>query len=414
MGQAVTDDRLRILMLSAFPPALDARNGGAKETARLAATLLRHADVRVLFQHDEGAAPHDERLVEQGLIVDEVVRPAPKRLRVGRAAGVVTGWIQGEPKWVSHLASARFSQMLRRIDNSWRPTVLHVEHTVMGRFLDVVDPALPRVLRPFEPAAASARELATLTRGAERVSAAIDVRVWQRFERRVVSKVDAVAALTEEDRAALLALGTGTLVECIPLIGALPSAAGDADDGRTIVFVANFAHGPNVEAARRLARSILPAVRKARPEARLLLVGEGSDHLGLAGSGVVVTGAVDHVEPHLASAAVVAIPLRLGGGMRVKLQEALAAGKAVVASRRATAGLALSDGRELVIADSDDQLVRHLAELLEDGARRRALGEEARAWASRAFDPDAVASAFLDLYARVRVERGRRRSLFLG
>jgi glycosyltransferase involved in cell wall biosynthesis len=94
-----------------------------------------------------------------------------------------------------------------------------------------------------------------------------------------------------------------------------------------------------------------------------------------------VTGAVPSVAPYVNDAAVVVLPIRLGGGMRVKLLEALAAGKAIVASPRAAAGLAVTPGVELELAETDDEFVDAVVALLQDSARRLALARNGRAWA---------------------------------
>jgi glycosyltransferase involved in cell wall biosynthesis len=101
-----------------------------------------------------------------------------------------------------------------------------------------------------------------------------------------------------------------------------------------LVFVANFAYQPNVDAAFWLCREIFPRVREQVPEARALLVGNGppQELQALACEHIFVTGRVPSVAPSLDRAAVVVCPLRVGGGIKVKMLEALCRGKAIVAS----------------------------------------------------------------------------------
>jgi glycosyltransferase involved in cell wall biosynthesis len=94
-----------------------------------------------------------------------------------------------------------------------------------------------------------------------------------------------------------------------------------------------------------------------------------------------VTGWVEDVTPYLARAAVVVAPIRTGGGQRVKVIEALSAGKALVASRRAIEGFDLGDGREVVLAETDEEFANAILRLLADEDERVALGTRARAWA---------------------------------
>src|SRR2546422_10461962 len=101
----------------------------------------------------------------------------------------------------------------------------------------------------------------------------------------------------------------------------------------------------------------------------------------MATANVIVTGPVPDVTPYLDRTAIVVVPLRLGGGMRVKVLEALAAGKAMIASPLAVEGLAVVDGEHAVLAETDQQFCDAIVQLLADPARRAALAGSARAWA---------------------------------
>jgi len=153
----------------------------------------------------------------------------------------------------------------------------------------------------------------------------------------------------------------------------------------------------------------MPAVRARVPEARLEIVGDAPPAAiqALGGDGVAVTGRVADVRPHLESAAVVAAPLRLGGGMRVKVLEALAAGKAIVATPRALAGLELVPGTHALVADTDADLSDALAELLEDPERRRRIGSAARDWAAAHLRWEHATASYTELYERLLAERAR-------
>jgi glycosyltransferase involved in cell wall biosynthesis len=164
--------------------------------------------------------------------------------------------------------------------------------------------------------------------------------------------------------------------------------------------VGNYTHAPNVDAAQRLIRSIYPRVRAHSPEVRLHIVGDrppaqlrrmGSRH-------VVVTGRVPDVTPYLDQAALVVVPLRQGGGIRVKVLEALAAGKAVVASPRAVVGLDVVAGEQVVIAESDQEFGDAIVQLLADPERRRSLARRARAWACDALGWERATAAYERLY----------------
>jgi glycosyltransferase involved in cell wall biosynthesis len=168
----------------------------------------------------------------------------------------------------------------------------------------------------------------------------------------------------------------------------------------SVLFVGSFVHPPNVDCALRLAWKIFPRVRELVPAASLRLVGSQAPPrvLALSGNGISVHPDVPDVRPYLDAAAVVAAPIRLGGGMRVKILEAIAYGKAVVASPVALEGLALRDGIEVVVAESDGDFVGAITTLLRDPQRRVALAQAARRWAELHLDADLRVDAFERLY----------------
>jgi glycosyltransferase involved in cell wall biosynthesis len=121
-----------------------------------------------------------------------------------------------------------------------------------------------------------------------------------------------------------------------------------------------------------------------------------------ARDGVEVTGRVPDVAPWLNAAALVVVPLRLGGGMRVKVVEALAYGKAVVASPRALEGLNVTDGVEVAVADGDDQFVTRIVSLLESPDARGGLARKARDWAVANLGTERWVAEYEALYDRLR------------
>ena len=160
---------------------------------------------------------------------------------------------------------------------------------------------------------------------------------------------------------------------------------------------------PNVEGARWLALDVFPSVKRRVPDASLRLVGSQPTRevLALQGDAVAVAGDVESVSPYLDAAAVVAAPIRSGGGMRVKVLEALSAGKAVVATPLAVDGLGVQDGEQVVIAETESQFSGALIELLQDRERRVSLAGAARRWAEANLDLDQRVRAYEALYEEI-------------
>ena len=156
----------------------------------------------------------------------------------------------------------------------------------------------------------------------------------------------------------------------------------------------------------------MPGVRIACPNAVLDVVGPYplQSWLGLEAAGVQVAGRVPAMEPFLEQAAVVVVPIASGGGMRVKVLEALAGGKAVVASPLALEGLDVEDGVQVRVARTDAELIEATVALLRRPEDRRELGRRARAWALATLGWDHPVAAFEQLYARLITAGATRRA----
>lgn len=393
---------LRLLFLLPFTPRFDARHGG-RTTAGLVARLADFHDVALLCLRSPEESSVDERLRQRCALVSETPlpgRPLGRRVRLVWSLLAARRPIQASDAW-----SPSFWRSTRDVVKEWRPDVVHLELTAMGRYLEAIDGPAARLLLASEPASRTALDLFQAASGSERVIRYLDLRAWRRFERATIQLVDAVVCYTERDRRVLSALAPNKMIETIPARIELPDRPLDprGSNPPSVVFVGGFGHPPNVDAAVRLAEEIFPTVAARRPGSMLYLVGDKPPPKvrRLAGEDVVVTGRVDDVTPYLDRAAVVVAPLRLGGGMRVKVLEALAAGKAVVASPLAAAGLEAGGGDHLVVADGDTEIAQAICGLLADPVAREALGRRARRWAERELDWDRTVDAYENLYARV-------------
>jgi polysaccharide biosynthesis protein PslH len=233
----------------------------------------------------------------------------------------------------------------------------------------------------------------------------LDWRRRHRFQRRAWGRFDRVLVFSRRDAAAIaeLAPEMAGRVRVSPFGSVLPPPSDPALElPGGILFVGNFTHQPNRDAAAWLAGEIMPAVRARCPEARLRIVGAAPPAaiLDLAGPGVEVVADAPSVEPHLRAAAVVVAPVRTGGGMRMKVLEALAAGKAVVTTGRGAEGFdCFEEAPPLALAGDAAGFAAAIAELLEDPGRRAELGTRARAFAERHYGPDTWAARLRGIYA---------------
>jgi polysaccharide biosynthesis protein PslH len=395
---------MRLLFLAPFAPRRDGAHGGSRAIAELLVRLTERHRVALLHLRGPAEARPDAALLERCDIVREVVRtPVAGTVgRLGRRLRVAGALARGTPAVITGSANAEFAVAVRGLARSWRPDVVQLEYHLMGAYVPALaDCPAPRVLRQLEPGAATARDRAAHRSGMARFAGALEERAWERFERRLMADVRVVVALTERDVASLQPLAGGTPIQLIPLGVSPPSRPfSAAGEGAELLFVGNFAHPPNVESVERLIRVILPGVRAQCADAVLRIVGPNppAHWYRLEDAGVRVTGVVPDVGPYLDRAAVVLAPLSIGGGMRVKVMEALAGGKAVVATPLALEGLKVEDGNQVRIGRTDEELIQATVELLRHEDLRVGLGQRARAWAVAELGWDGPVAAFERLY----------------
>lgn len=199
------------------------------------------------------------------------------------------------------------------------------------------------------------------------------------FERRLCKRAALGLVCSEEDRRVLGRGNVRVLPNCVDLDERTPS--GECEDPDRLLFIGKMDTQPNVDAALYFCKSILPHIRKVRARAHVYIVGREPPMELRAlhtGTDVVVTGEVPDATPYFNAAGVVIVPLRAGGGTRVKILEAFAHCKAVVSTSIGCEGLAVTQGVHLFEADTPHDFVAKCIALMTDASLRKALGMAGR------------------------------------
>ncbi|MBI2843221.1 MAG: glycosyltransferase [Armatimonadetes bacterium] len=214
-----------------------------------------------------------------------------------------------------------------------------------------------------------------------------------RHERRLIDGFDATAAVSEEDRIEL-----ASLVPEADSRGALYVVPNGVDlglidyppvgvDPTTIISTGAMTYQANFDAALFFSEEVLPKIRERIPDVRFLVTGDNSgvETSRLTAAGATLTGFVEDIRPLVAGSAALVVPLRIGGGTRLKILEAMALGTPVVSTTLGAAGLGLRHGETALIADDPERFAECTVRLMQDRNLRSEIAAKGRSYVAENF-----------------------------
>jgi glycosyltransferase involved in cell wall biosynthesis len=260
------------------------------------------------------------------------------------------------------------------------------EYSVMGQFLHN-NPDLPPTKRIM-----SVHECYYLARlksfrhhkfGLNKLKEAINLKGLKKYEFDMYRNADKVLTLTAQGKDELLAIDPDLDISIVPHGVDVEnfSYSPQTEEENTIVFLGNYLHYPNVDAVLYFHEEIWPRLKIAVPELRFYVVGQSPppEITRLASDkSIVVTGTVDDVMPYLKRGKIFICPVRLGGGFRGKILEAMAIGRPVVSTPLGAEGIPASDGKNIILADNPNDFVKGITDLLTNTPLYRSIQENAR------------------------------------
>jgi glycosyltransferase involved in cell wall biosynthesis len=349
------------------------------------AALLRDAGVQLY------ASPRPESRVAESL------RALSPSLVARAVRDPVVAW-QVEVFWT------RLRPLAMRALQEVDPDVVLVEHDWSAAWHRDLPDGLPRALTLQNLSWEYYARRAAAAGGARAAALSLEARRFERFDRRHLGEYDLLLAMSEQDRVAAAAV-TGTRVEVVPNGVDTAAAPGPepGDDAPLALFTGTLAYPPNAEALDWLLREIWPRVRDAQPAARLAVVGPDPPESArrLADESVELTGWVTDMRPWFERASVVVVPMRSGGGTRLKVLDGLASGRAMVSTTMGAEGIDARDGEHLLLADGTDAFTAAVLRLLGDAALRERLAAGGRRLAESVYDWRVVTDRFEQLLTEI-------------
>lgn len=343
--------------------------------------------------------------------------PTPRRSQWRRLASALLSPV---PDLALRLSSQEFERKLVEILSAERFDVVQIEGLEMTRLwsngwtrarvkgtprlvLDEHNAEYVLQRRAFEI------DLGQPQRWAAAVYSLLQWRKLRRYEAQMCRRMDAVVAVSERDRAQLAELSGCAHIEVVANgvdvgyfddLSFAEAALGEA----SFVFTGTMDFRPNVDGVIWFTNSIWPRILQAEPAARFYIVGRNPKPEVMAlerEPSVIVTGAVRDIRPFFKAAVLSVVPVRMGGGSRLKILEAMAAGTPVLSTTLGAEGIDITPGVNIAIADDPEGFAAEAVALLRQPDRRLSLAAKARALVKARYDWPAVVPAMDALYQRL-------------
>jgi glycosyltransferase involved in cell wall biosynthesis len=236
----------------------------------------------------------------------------------------------------------------------------------------------------------------------------------KQFESWADRRVDCHTTVSEEDKQTLAAHAPNAEIMVVPN-GVDPDyfrPTDDSQDSNNLIYVGGMTWFPNLDAIRFFLDDIWPAVKQQVPEARLTHIGRQTTNEFQSRAdtdrSLNFLGFVDDIRPDMTRAGVYIVPLRIGGGTRLKILDAMSMGKAIVSTSIGCEGIEVTDGHDIVIADTAADFAARTVELMKDPARREQIGRHARQTVEQKYAWPVIAPRLNDAY-KLAVEARRQR-----
>ncbi len=391
---------MRVLQLSPkvpWPP----EDGGRVASRVLALSLLRAgAEVRLLSLN-----PAKHR-VEAAALPDEARAVRLERVDHDTslsATGFLGSLLRGTSYNVDRFRSAAFERRVVAALAEEPPDVVLLESLYLLPCLPALRRATraPVVLRSFNVEHEIWDRLVPGERNpVRRVLLAHLARRLRAYEVASLDEPDAIVPVTAEDAETYRRLGATVPVHVSPVgleTALVPDRSGQGER-ETLVFLGALDWRPNLEGVRWFLERVWPAIRRSVPGARIVVGGSNPPsgfEKRVSGEGVTFAGRVPDAQAFFASGAAMVVPLLSGGGMRVKILEAMALGVPIVSTRLGAAGIAARDGVEIRLTDEPDAMAAACVELLSDPKGALRLGRAGRECVLARFDADVIARDLL-------------------
>lgn len=333
----------------------------------------------------------------------------PKRSRLDKVLAIGAGLALPEPFSVIAHRSADFARRVREVVSEQGIDVVHYDTIALARFIHSAA-GIPSVLTHHNIESQLMARRAAVERWPASTYLAMQTRKLVAYEKSMSPRFDVNVMMSELDAEGLRQLAPSVETAVVPNgVDVSYFSPGDEPEEAAMIYTGGMNMFANRDAVMHFVDNIWPAVKAARPDARFDIVGQDppAELLQRAqrDSGLRIHGYVDDVRPLVRKAAVYVVPIRVGGGTRLKVLDALAQGKAIVSTAVGCEGIQVTERKDILIEDEPAAFARQVVALLNDPAWRRELGVAARGLAESRYAWGPIGERLAEAYERAIVLR---------
>lgn len=370
----------KALFLSPEPP-FPLNGGGPLRSASVLHFLARQFDVHLVTFQERGSAPNTTAAGPLPLTPTVIDLPHHSRHLSARMSRNAIRLLRRRlPLSDRFCGSDSLRQVERAIDGE-RYAVAVIEHFWCAPYFDLLRPRTGKLILDLHNVESVLHARCASTEPWPWSAAhAHFARIAARDEKETLAKFDLVLAPSDSDRRMVLDLCPSARVAVVP--NTLPETLEPSEpEEHVIAFSGNFEYHPNTTAVRSFREQVWPILRQADPALHWRLIGRNEHAIQRYVQGddrIEVTGPVDDAVRELARAKLVVVPLLSGSGTRIKVLEAWAAARAVVATTIGAEGLPIENGADILLVDEPRAMADTILNLLADEPSRRRLGRAGR------------------------------------
>lgn len=362
----------------------------------------------VCFAKDEHEIPNLAQL-EDACASVTIFRP-PLRGLTANLAAAWRGWRGGRPLAMLPFFFPELNELLQNLLVKSHADILQIEHSFLAAYRQSAQalPGVRTILSMHNLGFQQYARMARLAGPAEWFGAAIKAALMKDWEAAWASKFDVCVTVSHADAELLRESGctaeisvveNGVDCERLRMLPRVTSA--------DMLFAGVIGYAPNADAVEYFSREILPKIRLEVPEARLFVVGRSPPDrvLRLHCESVIVTGEVLDMQPWYRRCRLSIVPLRSGGGTRLKILEAMALGRPVVSTTIGCEGIVVTPGRELLVADTPAAFAAHVVRLIREDNLWSAIASDARLAVETAYSWNLLGRRLHAIYVTQRDEK---------